>query len=453
MQRSNEDEIRRIKHKKMTQTPVPKLVLKMAVPTIISMMVSSIYNMADTFFMGRISASATAAVGIIFSLMAIIQGAAFFFGHGSGNYISRRLGAKDPENASKMAADGVYLGMVFGVVICVVGLCLLKPLALFFGATQTVLPYAMDYMGIILIGSPFIISGFILNNQLRFQGSAFFAMLGIASGAVLNIVLDPIFIFVFNLGIRGAALATIISQFISFCILVLGTVKKSSVSISVKYFSLSKEKIFAMFQGGTPSLARNILASVSMIVLNRAVSVYGDEALAAMSIVQRFSFMMLAVVLGLGQGFQPVCGFNYGASLYSRVRQAFLFCVGVGTAFYGVVLITGFTAADLIVGVFCNNDPGVLQLGVKIMHIYWSTCLLIPFVVISSMLLENINHYKSATFAAMSRQGLFMIPCLMIFPRLFGFTGIIVCQPISDILCFAAILFLVAPVLKKFKET
>lgn len=453
MAKITEDEIRIEKHRKMTQTPVPRLVLSMAVPTIISMMVSSIYNMADTFFMGRINASATAAVGIIFSLMSIIQAAGFFFGHGSGNYISRKLGEKDHKNASQMAADGVYLAFAFGIAICVTGRFLLEPLAVFLGATQTILPYAVDYMRIILIGAPFITAGFVLNNQLRFQGNAFFAMLGIASGAVLNIALDPILIFGCNLGISGAALGTVISQIVSFTILVIGTVKKSSVSINVKNFKITVEKIEALLQGGVPSLARNILMCLTLIVLNRSAGVYGDTALAAMSIVQRFTFMMTAVLLGLGQGFQPVCGFNYGAKLYGRVRSAFWFCVRTGTIFFSAVLVIGEIAAPQIIGAFCNGNPDVLHLGVLIMRIQWISCPLFSFIIISSMMLENINRYKAATFASMARQGIFLIPLLLILPRFWGFTGIIICQPLSDFLCFAVTVCMVLPVLRELKTS
>ena len=200
----------------MTETPVPRLIGELAVPTIISMLVTSFYNMVDTFFVGKIDRQSTAAVGIVFSVMALIQALGFFFGHGSGNYISRRLGAKDFEEAAAMAANGFFLAFLCGLFVMAGGLVFLKPLAVALGSTPTILPYTEDYLRIILIGAPFMTSSLVLNNQLRFQGSAAYAMVGIVTGAVINIVLDPLLIFVCGMGVAGAAAATVISQFCSF---------------------------------------------------------------------------------------------------------------------------------------------------------------------------------------------------------------------------------------------
>lgn len=447
-----DDEKRILKHRQMTETPVEKLVLSLAVPTIISMMVSSIYNMADTFFMARINASATAAVGIIFSLMAIIQAVGFFFGHGSGNYISRKLGARETRSAEEMSAVGFFSAFAGGCLICFFGFLFLKPLARFLGATETILPYAVQYMSIILIGSPFMTASLVVNNQLRFQGNALFAMLGIATGAVLNIGLDPLFIFGFHMGISGAALATIISQFISFCILLIGSIKSSSITIRLSNFKPSKEKYFAVVQGGVPSLSRNALACLAMIVLNRAAGIYGDFALAAMAIVQRFSFMIFAAMLGLGQGFQPVCGFNYGAKLYNRVKRAYYFCVIVSTGVLSVAMVAGMFFAPQIIDFFCHGQDDVLSVGIKTLRIQWISFPLIGFMVISNMFLENINKYTQATLTAMARQGLFLIPLLLIIPRFWGLTGIMVCQPLSDLFAFSLTAVLTIPVLKDLRE-
>ena len=226
------------KFHKMTETPVGRLICELAVPCIISMLITAFYNMADTYFVGMLNSnSATGAVGVVFSMMAIIQAVGFFFGQGSGNYISRELGSHHIEEASKMAATGFFFAMISGVVICVLGILFLEPLAYLLGSTDTILPYAKSYLRIILIGAPWMTSSIVLNNQLRFQGSAAYGMIGIASGAVLNIVLDPIFIFVFDMGISGAALATIISQFVSFCILLRQCTKGGNIAIHYRNFT------------------------------------------------------------------------------------------------------------------------------------------------------------------------------------------------------------------------
>ena len=244
------------KYKLMTETPIKPLVCKLAVPTIISMLVTSFYNMADTFFVGRIGTSASAAVGIVFSLMAIIQATGFFFGHGSGNYISRALGRQDNESAAQMAATGFFSALIAGLVIMVLGLIFLDPLAIALGSTETILPYAKDYMRIILIGAPFMTSSLVLNNQLRFQGNAVYGMVGITSGAVLNIALDPLLIFVFDMGIAGAALATVISQFVGLCLLWIGSRRGSSIAIRLRNFRPSLMLYQQMTKGGAPSLLR-----------------------------------------------------------------------------------------------------------------------------------------------------------------------------------------------------
>ena len=321
------------KYIKMTTTPVEKLICSLAGPTIVSMLVTSFYNMADTFFVGKIGTSATGAVGIVFSVMAIIQAFGFFFGHGSGNYVSRKLGEKDFEEASRMAATGFVSAFLAGLVIMIVGLIFLEPLCYLLGATPTILPHAKSYLRIILIGAPYMTAALVLNNQLRFQGSAFYGMIGITSGAVLNIVLDPLFIYVFHMGVAGAALATIISQFVSFLLLLRGTGTGGNVHIDLRKFSPSIQRYKIIINGGSPSLCRQGLSSVSTACMNLMARPYGDAAIAAMSIVMRITNFAASIMTGFGQGFQPVCGFNYGARKFRRVQKGFWFCVRLSTVF------------------------------------------------------------------------------------------------------------------------
>ncbi len=311
------------KYLQMTQPPVEKLICRLAIPCIISMLVTSFYNMADTFFVGQLkSNAATGAVGVVFSMMAIIQAVGFFFGQGSGTFISRALGQKNQKEAQEMASTAFFSSLAIGTVICILGQIFLEPLAYLLGSTETILPYTKEYLRVILLGTPWITSSFVLNNQLRFQGGAFYAMIGITSGAVLNIILDPIMIFVLDLGVAGAGWATIIGQFVSFCLLLAGCSKGGNVPIRFRNIRLRWYYYCMIFKGGLPSLSRQCLSSLATICLNHAAQPYGDAAIAAMGVVQRITMFGASTMLGFGQGFQPVCGFNYGARLYDRVKGA-----------------------------------------------------------------------------------------------------------------------------------
>ena len=324
------------KFQELTGRPVGHLVCKMAVPTIISMMVTACYNMVDTYFVGQLhSNSATGAVGVVFSLMAVIQAVGFFFGHGSGNYISRQLGRHETADAEKMAATGVTLAFLAGCVILVLGQIFLTPLARLLGSTDTILPYARSYLRIILLGAPYMTASFVLNNQLRFQGSAAYGMVGIAAGAVLNVGLDPLLIFGLNMGVAGAALATILSQLASFCMLLLGCARGGNLRIRLKNVCFRRDLFLEIGKGGLPSLCRQGLASIATICLNRSAGLYGDAAIAAMSVVSRAMMLAQSALIGFGQGFQPVCGFNYGAGLYHRVKEGFQVVHGVPDGGFG----------------------------------------------------------------------------------------------------------------------
>lgn len=435
----------------MTEEPVQKLICTMAIPTIISMLITSFYNMADTFFVAHINKSATAAVGIVFSLMAIIQAIGFFFGHGSGNYISRELGRRNTDNAEKMASVGFFTSFLCGLLLLILGMVFVIPVAKLLGATDTILPYAEQYLRIIFIGAPFMTSSLTLNNQLRLQGNALFAMIGIGTGAVLNVGLDPLFIFGFNLGISGAALATVISQITSFLILLICCYKSSAITIRFRNFKPSRSKYLSITQGGLPSLCRQGLASVATILLNRAIGGYGDAAVAAMSIVLRITNFAASALLGFGQGFQPVCGFNYGAQLYGRVKKAFWFCVKFSTVTLAGLMAVGIIFAPQIVAAFCGNESEVLELGITILRLQ---CISLPFlgyVIMSNMMLQNINQYKEAAIVAIGRQGLFFIPALLILPHYLGLLGIEICQPIADVMTFLLALPFGLKVLKRMK--
>ncbi len=439
----------------MLSEPVPRLVCQMAVPTIISMLVTSFYNMVDTFFVGKLNTQATAAVGVVFSVMAFIQAFGFFFGHGSGNFISRKLGAGEFEESNRMAAVGFFTAFFAGVIAGALGIIFLTPLAKVLGSTPTILPYTKDYLRIILIGCPFMMSSLVLNNQLRFQGSASYAMVGIVTGAVLNIVLDPLLIFVFDMEVAGAALATVVSQVVSFVILFFMSRKGGNIRIEFKNLKPSWMLYWEMFKGGIPSLCRQGLASIAQICLNRAAGTYGgdfsDAAIAALSIVGRVSMFANSALIGFGQGFQPVCGMNYGAKHYSRVREAFRFCVKYAAVFLIVVSVAGFVFAEPLVTLFRKEDGDVIRIGTLALRLQ---CLVFPlnaWIVMCNMMLQSIGKAAKASFVAAARQGIFFIPLIYILPAFFGLLGVQMCQTWSDVCSFLLSVPLGISVLREMK--
>ncbi len=433
---------------RMTTEPVGRLITEMAVPTIVAMMVTALYNMADTFFVGQLhSNSATGAIGVSFSLMTVMQALGFFFGQGSGNYISRQLGKHQTDDAAIMAASGAAMSFTAGLVVLVIGQIFLEPICLLLGSTPTILPYACDYLRFILIGAPYMMASFTLNNQLRFQGSALYAMIGIATGAVLNIALDPLLIFGLGLGVQGAAIATIISQLVSFILLVVGTTRPGNVHLHFKNIRFTGAIFAQVWKGGFPSLLRQGLMSVATICLNLSAGVYGDAAIAAMSVVSRAMGMALSALIGFGQGFQPVCGFNYGAGLYDRVKKAFRFTVLTATAGLVVLSAIGFAFAPRIVAIF-RDDPEVIAFGTTAMRIQCVTFSLGGVVMIANMMTQTMGKTVQASILAAARQGLFFIPAVLLLPTFMGALGVQMAQSVSDVFAFALALPMAISVLR-----
>lgn len=424
------------KYDQMINTPIPALIGRLSVPTIISMLITSFYNMADTFFVGRINTSATAAVGVVFSLMAVIQALGFSFGHGSGNYISRKLGSQELEDAEKMAATGFISALLAGAVVTVAGLLFLTPLVRLLGATDTIVPYAVDYTRFILIGAPWMTASLVLNNQLRFQGSAFYAMIGITTGAVLNIVLDPILIFGLGMGTGGAGLATILSQLVSFFMLLAGCRRGGNLPLRLKNFTPCRHYYAQIFKGGFPSFCRQGMASVATICMNFAAGGWGDAAIAAMSIVNRVTMSANSALIGFGQGFQPVCGFNYGAKKYDRVREAFWFCLKISVVGLTVISAAAFMAAPQIIALFRRDDAAVIAIGTFALRCQCVTMVLFSWVVLCNMMLQTIGKAFPASLLALARQGLFFLPAIVILPPFLGLLGIQLALPVSDVFSF-----------------
>ena len=428
---------------KMTATPIPKLLLLLSLPSIVSMIITSIYNTADAYFVSQLSTAASGAVGIVLPMMALTQGIGFTYAVGAGTQTAQLLGARKVDEANKFGSSAMAIAMISGLLITIIGQWQLDNLLRLFGATDTILPYAKDYARWILFGAPITISQFVLNLQLRFQGKNNLSMIGLMVGGILNIILDPIFIFVLELGIRGAALATIVSQTVSWIILYWMVKNKSILELSLK--SISRDvKIYGTIIGtGISSFLRQGLASISIILLNNAARPFGDEVIAAIVIVGRISMIMFSVMLGIGQGFQPIAGYNYGAKKYARVKQVWRFTYVAMTVLVAIVGVGIFVLAPQLVTAF-RSDPMVVKTGSTMLRYISLSLISQPMLISTNMLLQTTGHIKASSFLASTRQGLFFIPLLLILPSMLGVPGIQISQPIADVLsAIAAIPFLV----------
>ena len=431
--------------RKMTETPIPKLILSLAAPTILSMLITSIYNLADTFFVGQISTSASGAVGIVSSLMAILQALGFMLGHGSGSIISRSLGSQNTDAATRFASTSFFTALVFGGIITAAGLLTLPDFMMLLGSTETILPHACAYARYILLAAPIMMSSLVMNNILRYEGKASFAMIGLVTGGVLNIVLDPVFMFGFGLGTAGAGIATALSQTISFGILLSMFLRGKTVSqFRITAVTREARDFGRILLGGAPSFGRQGLNSIGGMLLNLAARGYGDAAVAGMSIVSRIFMFIISVAIGVGQGLQPVASFNYGARKYRRVRQAAIFTIEA--AFCMLVVLVGlcWVNGDALIRLF-RDDPAVTAVALPAFHYQCLAMLLQPIIVVANMTFQSVGASGRATFLACCRQGVFFIPLILILPRTHGLFGVEICQPIADVLTFLVSLpFLIA---------
>ena len=450
--------------------PVEKIIPKMALPTICSMLITSIYNMADTYFVSQIGTaeasasgtSASAAVGIVFSAMAMIQALAFMFGMGSGTNVSHLLGMGKRKEAEVYSAVGFFSAVAAGVLIAVLGNVFNEPLMRLLGATETAMPYALDYARYIFLAAPFMMGSLSMNNLLRFQGLAMYGMVGIISGGLLNMLLDPLLIFVFDMGIAGASIATAISQLTSFVILlVMCSTHADAITIHPRNYRPTKQMYGKILNNGLPSLGRQGIMSVSTSLLNNAAAVYGDPAIAAFAIVSRCLNFVNSTVVGFGQGFQPVCGFNYGARKYDRMHRAFSFSVKVTTIVLLVLgspiwLSLGIAAAAVIlaepvVTLFRRSDPEVIRIGTETFRVQILTVWTWGFITLSNMYTQAIGYGIRSTILAAARQGLFLIPTLLVLPNVWGLRGLEVCQPLADVLTLALAVWMMTKVIRTQK--
>lgn len=448
-----EETARDRQYNKMVNTPIPKLVSTLAVPTIISMMVTNIYNLVDTAFVGKLGNSANAAVGIVFGFMSILQAVGFLFGQGSGSLVSRKLGEKKNDEASVVASLGFFSSFSCAIVLAVVCGLLLNRLVFWLGSTTTIAPYAKTYIFWIILAAPFIVSSFTLNNILRYEGKAILGMIGLLTGGVINIAGDALLMFGLNLGIAGAGISTALSQFISFCILLsMFLMGKTSSKISFKYLSSASFKLFTEIVSiGFPSLLRQILNSFTTVILNNKAGFYSDEAVAAMSNVSRLAFFTFSIGLGIGQGFQPVSAFNFGAGKYSRVKQAYHFTWTLATIILAVIGTVIVISPRMFLRIL-NPDATVVEIGTRALRLLTISQLTLPVSVTTEMMCQSTGKKIPATIMSGMRNGFIFIPALIILASLRGLNGIQEAQPIAQVLSIIPAIFIAIWFFKELPE-
>lgn len=421
-------------YQKLVMTPVEQLIPRLAIPTILSMMITMIYNLVDAFFVGKLGTSASAAIGVVLGVQSIFQAFGFMMGHGAGSQISIRLGEGDRDAADRLFSTAFFHALVISVIVGIICLFGLEPLMRLMGSTDTILPFSKNYGFYILISGPALVGSCVLNNVMRYEGRAVLAMFGLVTGGVLNMIGDPILMFGLGLGIDGAGLSTAISQYISFGILLYMVFSKRTISkLSLRCRSNDPEVTLSIMRVGFPSLIRQMLNSLATITLNHAAMPYGDAAIAAMAIVGRIVMFIGSAMIGLGQGFQPVSAYNFGARKYARLRKAFYFTVKAGMIVLGVLAVLGFLFPAPIVQLF-RDDPRVIEIGSRALRFQCIAVIMQPFSVTSNMMFQSIGRSKEASFMAMLRSGLYYIPSLLILPLFLGLTGIECAQMVSDIL-------------------
>lgn len=424
----------------MTETPIPRLITSLAIPTTISQLITIIYNTADTYFVSHISTSASAAVGVAFALQSIIQAFGFGISMGCSSIVSRKLGEKKDHEAETYANSAVFCAIVLGFLLLASGISFLKPLMRLLGSTETILPYACDYTRIILFGAPVMCTSFVLNNILKAEGEANLSMIGLCAGGIINIALDPLFIFTFKLGIAGAALATVTSQAVSLIVLlIIFRSGKSIIKLRAGAVSKKLSVYWQLVKIGFPTICRQGMASIASALLNRGAALYGgeyaDASVAAVTIANKVYMLVRSMMIGIGQGFQPVAGYNYGARIFSRVKKSFAFSTVAGTA----IALTAAVAIGLNTGTIMywfRDDPVVVQIGSRALMYAAAVMPLMAYSTFVNQLYQCLGFSFCASVLASCRQGIFFIPIVLLLPRFIGLTGIQMSQPAADLMTF-----------------
>ncbi len=450
---STKDKETHSRNEQILNDPVEKIIPKLAGPTILSMLITSVYNVADTFFVSQLGTSASGAVGIVWSAMALIQAFSFMIGMGAGNQIAQLLGKGREEEAKSFASVAWFTGFGVGCVAALLGITQMEAIVMLLGSTETIAPYAADYARYIFLAAPFMMCSFIMNGLLRFQGLAFYSMVGITVGGLLNIILDPLLIFAAGMATMGAGIATGVSQFASFCILLfMCNTHKDTIRITPRNYRPTMRMYGRILYTGAPSLARQGIASVSSVMMNSIAGNYGDAAVAAMSIVTRFTMFINSVIIGFGQGFQPVCAFNFGAKKYERVKRAFWFCVKVAVVTLLILCAAAMLFSGHIIELFRRDDAQVFEIGTFALRAQLLTMPLWGYYIMCNMFSQSIGYGFRASIISCARKGLFLIPVLGVLPYFFGLRGLQLAQPVSDVLALILASVLTSGILKELRE-
>lgn len=421
------------KYHEMVESPLEPLIIRMSIPSIISLLITSVYNLVDTYFVGCLGTSATGAVGVVYPLMTLVLALGLMFGKGTGTLMGRQLGCQETEKAQQTAVQGLVYVTVLVSLLMVLGLTFIQPLVALLGATESMGPYTVIYARFILIAMPFKAAATALSCILRFQGFAKRSMYGLGSGAVLNIFLDPLLMFGVGMGFAGAGAATMFGEMVSCFILLWQCQSGDCIRISLRNFQFCWEGIQGIFGGGFSSLLKNGLSSLAAVMLNRAARPYGDAVIAAFVVVNRLVHMCQQIYFGIGEGYQTVCSYNYGAKNYQRVKDGFWFCIKLGGALLMVILLA-FLFPEQIIALFRRDDLTVIQYGSWILRAQMGTLWLLPVCATGFVMLQGIGQNLDAAIVGSGRQGLFLVPLILILPRFFGTTGLIFVQPCSDVL-------------------
>ena len=442
---NNKKELRR---KAILNDDLLPLLVKTSIPTIIGMLVMVIYNLTDTFFVGILNnKSMTAAIGIVFSFMSFIQAIGFWFGYGSGNIMSKKIGENEEKEAEIISSVGILFSIVIGILIAILSWFLVLPLSKFIGASasENLLNFTVEYLKVIIISIPFGLYSISLYNQLRLCGNVKDGMTGLLIGMAVNMILDPILMFVFKFGFIGAGYATLIGQITGCIVLTDLSGKNGNIAVDLKKARINKDRVYHILAGGMPNFSRQSITSIALILLNVVASKYGDGVIAALTISSRILALAYMIMIGWGQGFQPICAMNYGAKKYDRVKKAFKFVVVVGTLFLIIAAILLYVFSELLIKTM-SNDNEVILVGSEILRMQCITLPLLGYFAISSMLMQNIGQYFWASIISISRQGIFYIPLLYILSDTFGQFGIYLLQPVADVLSFGLAVIVVSKI-------
>jgi len=419
----------------LESAPIPKALLALGLPTMIGMMINALYNLVDAYFVGGLGTSQMGAISVAFPLGQVVVGLGLLFGNGAASYISRLLGKGEKERANKVASTALYSSIFVGTVVIICTIVFLNPILKLLGATDSIMPYAITYTSIYIISSIFNVFNVTMNNIVTSEGAAKTAMFAMLAGAVLNILLDPIFIYALHLGVAGAAIATAISQIVSTLVYFCYILKKKSIfSFSIKECYFSKEIISEILKIGIPTLVFQLLTSLSITLINMQAKEYGDSVIAGMGAVTKIIAMGSLMVFGFIKGFQPIAGFNYGAKKYERLYETIKTSIAWSTTFcviFGLVMVLFPTA---IISQFTKDDIEMIHIGQTALRANGFSFLLFGFYTVYSSLFLVLGRAKEGFILGACRQGICFVPIILILPMILGISGILYVQPISDVI-------------------